>query len=171
MTSGVPRSGAQGDGERERREDRGSELDPERRRCRSGPVDGAEPVRGDRAADRDAEREPEELHERARRVGDPRLEVLVDSSCIPIVSVMPGRSVTSAASVTTSGEASKPSRTSSAAAKLAATAAIGATIGSVRAVRPVESAIAPTTSPTSAAAAASRQPPPSSGVSATPASA
>ena len=93
----------------------------------------------------------------------------VASSRIPIVSVMPGRSVTSAASVMTSAEASTPSRTSRAAQKLAATAAIGATIGSVRAVRLVEIAMAPTRSPTSAAAPASRQPPPSTGVSAMPA--
>ena len=39
-------------------------------------VDRAEPVDGDRAADLDTEHEAEQLHERARRVRDARLQVL-----------------------------------------------------------------------------------------------
>ena len=74
---------------------------------------------------------------------------------MPVVNVIPGRKVTMAASVTTSGEASRPRWTSATAQKLAAIAATGATIGSRRAVRLAGSAIAPTTSPTAAAAAAS----------------
>ena len=93
----------------------------------------------------------------------------VASSRIPIVSVIPGRSVTSAASVTTSGDASSPACASAVAQKLAATAASGATIASVRAVRVAETVIAPTTRPTIAAVAVSRQPPPRIGVRAAPA--
>ena len=93
----------------------------------------------------------------------------VASSHMPIVKRIPGRKVTSAASVTTSGEADTPSSTSAAAQKLAATAATGATMGSARAVWRAGSAIAPTTRPTIAPATASRQPPPRTGVSAAPA--
>ena len=93
----------------------------------------------------------------------------LDSSRMPIVSLMPGRKVTSAASVTRSGDTSRPSCGSVAAVKLAAIAATGAAIGSVRAVRVAGSAIAPTSSPTIAAPIASRQPPPSTGVKAAPA--
>ena len=92
---------------------------------------------------------------------------------MPVVSVMPGRKVTRAASVTTSGDASRPSRLSAAAQKLAATAATGATIGSEAggSLRPA-SAIAPTHEPDQQLRlTASRQPPPSTGVSAAPASA
>ena len=93
----------------------------------------------------------------------------LESSRMPIVSLIPGRNVTSAASVTTVGEAFRPSWTTVAAQKLAVIAASGAAIGSVRAALLVASAIAPTRSPMPAAAAASRQPPPSTGVSAAPA--
>ena len=93
----------------------------------------------------------------------------LDSSRMPIVSLIPGRNVTSAASVTTLGDASRPRWTIVAAQKLAVTAASGAAIGSVRGVRVAGSAIAPTRSPTTAEAAISRQPPPSTGVSAAPA--
>jgi hypothetical protein len=56
----------------------------------------------------------------------------VASSRMPIVSAMPGRNMTSDASVTMSGEVFNPSSASAAAQKLAATAATGATIGSAR---------------------------------------
>ena len=68
-------AGSQGDGERERREERRRAASPSQAGDGAGP-DLAEPVGGDRLADRDAGREPEELDECARRVGDTGLEVL-----------------------------------------------------------------------------------------------
>ena len=151
--------------------DCGQELDADEDVLRGGRgVDHPEPARRDRSADPDAEGEPEELDERARGVRDAGLEVLRASSRIPVVNVIPGRKVTMAASVTTSGEASMPRWTSATAQKLAAIAATGATIGSRgpfarRQCDPADDEAYP------AAAAASDQPPPSTGVSAAPASA
>ena len=79
----------------------------------------------------------------------------VASSSMPIVRVMPGSRVTMAASVTTSGDALRPTSAISAALKLAAIAASGATIGSARRLRPAESATAPAQNPATAPAAAS----------------
>ena len=102
----------------------------------AGPETSPNQLEATDQVDRDAEREPEELDECARRVGDTGLEVLGRQLSHPDRELAAsGRRVTSAASVTTSADASRPSRTSRAAQKLAATAAIGATIGSVRAVR------------------------------------
>jgi hypothetical protein len=100
----------------------------------------------------------------------PDCKCWVASSRTPTVSAIPGSNVTSAASVTTSGEACSPNHASVAAEKLAATAASGAIIGSARAARCAVIVTMPTTSPITAPASTSRQPPPRTGVTAAPAS-
>ena len=71
-----PRLRAQRDRERQARGDRGEDVRPAERRVRHALRRRAEPARGDRAADADAEDEPEKLDERHRRVCDARLQVL-----------------------------------------------------------------------------------------------
>jgi hypothetical protein len=85
---------------------------------------------------------------------------------MPTVSVIPGRNVTSAASVTRSGVCPSDVWASSIALKLAKIAATGAITTPARSKRDAGRTIAPTTRPTIAAAAASRQPPPRIGTSA-----